>query len=159
MEGVAGETIQDETSKVSPKAAYSLSKYQAEKKLIALRSNDFHPVIFRQGTVYGFSQRMRYDLVVNTMVKDALYKKEIKVFCKGEQWRPLVDVNDVAQAYIVASTCNVQIISGQIFNLVYKNYRMLDLAHIIKNVLKTHKNLNVKIIVDYQDRKNKNYKI
>lgn len=159
LKGKSGKTIQDETSKVSPKAAYSLSKYKAEKKLMALRGSEFHPVIFRQGTVYGFSPRMRYDLVVNTMVKDALYKKEIKVFCKGEQWRPLVDVNDVAQAYIVACISDPQIISGQIFNLVYKNYKMIDLAKIIKSVFKKHANLNVKIIVEMEDRKDRSYKI
>lgn len=157
--GVSGKNIQDETSKVSPKAAYSLSKYKAEKGLAALRSNDFHPVIFRQGTVYGFSPRMRYDLVVNTMVKDALYKKEIKVLCKGQQWRPLIDVNDVAQAYIIACEKEPKIISGQTFNLVYKNYRILNLASIIKKTLKKHANLNVKIIVDYQGRKDRSYKI
>lgn len=158
-EGFSGKTIQDEKSKVSPKAAYSLSKYQAEKKLLDLQDKNFHPIIFRQGTVYGFSPRMRYDLVVNTMVKDALYKKEIRVFCKGEQWRPLVDVNDVAQAYIIACISDPQIISGQIFNLVYKNYKILDLAKIIKSVFKKHANLNVKIIVEMEDRKDRSYKI
>lgn len=159
QEGVSGINIQDETSKVSPKAAYSLSKYRAEKELIALKSNDFHPVIFRQGTVYGFSPRMRYDLVVNTMVKDALYKKEIKVLCKGQQWRPLVEVNDVAMAYIVASLKDPKIVSGQTFNLVYKNYKILNLATIVKKALKKHANLNVRVIVDLQDRKDRSYKI
>lgn len=159
QEGVSGKNIQDETSKVSPKAAYSLSKYKAEEALISLKSNDFHPIIFRQGTVYGFSPRMRYDLVVNTMVKDALYKKEIKVFCKGQQWRPLVEVNDVALAYIVASQKENNLVSGQIFNLVYKNYKILNLATIVKKALKKHANLNVRVIVDYQDRKDRSYKI
>lgn len=159
MDGVSGKTIQSEKSKVSPKAAYSLSKFKAEKALLALKSSEFNPVIFRQGTVYGFSPRMRYDLVVNTMVKDALYKKEIKVFCKGEQWRPLVEVNDVAKAYILACEKAPEIVSGQIFNIVYKNYKMLDLATIVKKVLKKHTNLNVKIIVDDGKRKDRSYKI
>lgn len=159
IEGVSGKMTQDETSKVFPKAAYSLSKHQAEKKLVALKDKNFQPVIFRQGTVYGFSPRMRYDLVVNTMVKDALSKKEIMVLCKGEQWRPLVDVNDVAQAYIIACEKEPHVISGQIFNLVYKNYKMLNLASIVKRTLKKHADLNVKIIVDNQIRKDRSYKI
>lgn len=159
IEGQSGKNLQDESSVVSPKAAYSLSKYQAEKKLIALKDRNFHPVIFRQGTVYGFSPRMRYDLVVNTMVKDALYKQEIKVLCRGEQWRPLVDVNDVVGAYLIACEKDPELISGQIFNLVYKNYKMLELALAVKKSLKKHANLNIKVIVDNQDRKDRSYRI
>ena len=61
------------------------------------------PVILRNGTVYGHSPRMRFDLVVNTFVKDALLKGALSLHGGGWMWRPLVDVQDVSDAMIAAS--------------------------------------------------------
>ncbi|TET12616.1 SDR family oxidoreductase, partial [Candidatus Aerophobetes bacterium] len=99
--GFAGEdVVQDEEAKVNPKAAYSKSKYDAERILLKMVDEDFCPVILRKGTIFGFSYRMRYDLVVNTFVKDALTKGKITIFRGGEMWRPLVDISDVVKAYL-----------------------------------------------------------
>lgn len=154
-----GDDMQDENSKVNPKAAYSLSKYKAEQELIKLADKNFCPVIFRQGTVYGFSPRMRYDLVVNTMLKTALLYNKLIVFCGGEQWRPLIDIRDVALAHIVAIEAPSNYICGEIFNLNFKNYRVLELAHWVKKVLKESKGMSPVIEVDYSPRKDRSYRI
>ena len=151
--------LQDEKSPVNPKAAYSLSKYLAEDQLLKMVNTSFCPIIFRQGTVFGFSPKMRYDLVVNTMVKDALATGKITVLCRGKQWRPLVDVRNVARAYILALCAPEEKIRGQIFNLVYKNYQILPLAKIVKKALEKVTNSNIKIEVDNSDRKDRSYRI
>jgi nucleoside-diphosphate-sugar epimerase len=156
---LAEDFLQDEETKVIPKAAYSVSKYKAERELLKLADSSFCPVIFRQGTVYGFSPRMRYDLVVNTMLKNALLFNKLDVFCGGEQWRPLVDVGDVAQAHIIAIEAPKDKVCGQIFNLIYKNYRILELAHWIRKALRETKGLNPEIEVDYSARKDRSYRI
>ena len=69
-----GEGIFDENAPVEPRGAYSKSKFAAEQSLLRSADADFSPVILRQGTVYGFSPRMRFDLVVNTFIKDALLR-------------------------------------------------------------------------------------
>src|SRR5262249_8814263 len=81
--------IHDETCEVNPRAAYSGSKYAAEKALLGMTSQCFCPIILRKGTVYGYSPRMRFDVVVNTFVKDALSKGYMTVHYGGEMWRPL----------------------------------------------------------------------
>lgn len=122
------DVIFDETSKVEPRAAYAVSKHEAEQKLLAMVDDDFCPVVLRKGTVYGFSPRMRYDLVVNTFVKDALSKGAMTIHYGGEMWRPLVDVRDVARAYVACLVADENLVRGQIFNVVYGNLRISELA-------------------------------
>jgi len=150
--------IFDENAKVSPKAAYSSSKYDAEKILLSMQDKDFSPVVLRKGTIYGFSYRMRYDLVVNTFVKDALSKGYITPFFGGEMWRPLVDIRDVAKAYISCIEADDETVKGEIFNLVYKNFRISELALRVRNALKSI-NINIDIKPDYRYRGVRSYRI
>jgi nucleoside-diphosphate-sugar epimerase len=86
--------IHDETAAIEPRAAYAVSKHYAEEKLLELVDDGLVPVILRNGTVYGHSPRMRFDLVVNTFVKDALVSGRLSLHGGGWMWRPLVDVRD-----------------------------------------------------------------
>lgn len=156
---LAEDFLQDEKSKLEPRAAYAISKFHAEEELLKLKSKDFAPVILRQGTVYGFSPRMRYDLVVNSFVKDALMNKKITVFCGGEQWRPLVDISDIALAHIACIEAPQEKVSGEIFNVVYKNYRILELAHWVRKVFREKLNIDIEIEVDYSEKKDRSYRI
>jgi len=150
--------VLDEESMVNPKTAYSSSKYQAEKVLLELADENFCPVILRKGTVYGFSPRMRYDLVVNTFLKDALSKGYITIHYGGEMWRPLVDVRDVARAYITCLEADEQKIKGQIFNVVYSNFRISELA---LRVVETLREVGVKAELksDYRYQGVRSYRV
>ena len=59
---------------IEPRGAYATSKRYGEEKLLEMVDEGLCPVILRNGTVYGWSPRMRFDLVVNTFVKDALLR-------------------------------------------------------------------------------------
>ena len=78
--------------------AYATSKRYGEEALIGLVDQGLCPVMLRNGTVYGYSPRMRFDLVVNTFVKDALLRGQLSLHGGGWMWRPLVDVRDVSDA-------------------------------------------------------------
>jgi nucleoside-diphosphate-sugar epimerase len=130
------DVVLDEEASVNPKAAYSSSKYQAEKILLSMTDRDFAPVILRKGTIYGFSPRMRYDLVVNTFLKDVLSKGQLTIHYGGEMWRPLVDVRDAARAYITCLEADEDKVRGQIFNVVYGNFRISELALRVMEALK-----------------------
>lgn len=146
----ASDEVQDEETPVEPIAAYSTSKYEGEKVLLALAKEhpEFCPVILRQGTVYGYSPRMRYDLVINTFVKKAFTDGKLSVFCGGTQWRPLVDVRDVARAHVACLEAPEEVVRGQIFNVCSGNYQVLELAHRVKSALKGIVDVNVE--VDYE---------
>src|SRR5262249_40742079 len=64
----ARDVLQDEDSQVEPRAAYATSKWAAEKEILSMADAGFAPMAFRKGTIFGFSPRMRYDLVVNAFV-------------------------------------------------------------------------------------------
>jgi nucleoside-diphosphate-sugar epimerase len=149
--------LQDEESEVKPRAAYAVSNYEAEKILLQQADKTFCPVILRQGTVFGFSPRMRYDLVVNTFVKSAFTEGKLRVFSGGEMWRPLVDVRDVARAHIGCVEAEEEKVHGQVFNLVYKNYRILELAHWVREAMRSY--VDVQIEVDYSPAKVRSYRV
>jgi nucleoside-diphosphate-sugar epimerase len=132
----SADVLLDETSEVYPRAAYSSSKREAEKLLLAMVSNDFCPVILRKGTVYGFSPRMRYDLVVNTFVKSALATGKLTLHYGGEMWRPLVDVRDVARAYIACLEAPEEKVKGEMFNVSFHNIRISELALRVRAALR-----------------------
>ena len=148
----------DEDSPVAPKAAYSSSKYLAEKAVLGLKDPRFSPVVLRMGTLFGFSPRMRYDLVINTFVKDVLSRGHMTLFYGGEMWRPLVAVKDAARAYILCLEAPEEKVSGQIFNVVYDNLRISEASLRVRETF-TALSINAQVKVDYSYRGIRNYRV
>lgn len=138
VEDPEADLILDEESEVSPRAAYSSSKYEGEQRLLPMADANFCPVVLRKGTVYGWSPRMRFDLVVNTFIKDALTSGKITIHYGGEMWRPLVDVRDAARAYIACIEADEDKVRGQVFNVSFRNMRISELALRVKGALAEH---------------------
>lgn len=127
--------VLSEESTVEPHATYATSKLEAERGLFALADGHFAPVVLRMGTLFGFSPRMRYDLVVNTFVKDAISKGVLNLHYGGQMWRPLVDVRDAARAYITVLEADNKLVGGHIFNVVSGNYRISELGLRVRDAL------------------------
>lgn len=123
--------MHSEDADIAPRAAYATSKRYGEEKLLELAEQGLCPVILRNGTVYGWSPRIRFDLVVNTFVKDALLSGALKLHGGGWVWRPLVDVSDCADAMIAAYEADAEKVRGEIFNVVHSNYQVRELAMIV----------------------------
>jgi len=152
------DVILTESADIHPKAAYSKSKFEAEKRLLALADEHFCPVILRKGTIFGFSPRMRYDLVVNTFLKTALSTRELNLHYGGEMWRPLVDIHDAASAYILALEAPEDKVRGEIFNIASKNFRVSELALKVYQIL-NDRNVDVKIKSDYRYKGIRSYRV
>jgi nucleoside-diphosphate-sugar epimerase len=123
--------MHDETAPIAPHGAYATSKRYGEEALLGLVDSGLGPVILRNGTVYGFSPRMRYDLVVNTFVKDALLEERLLLHGGGWMWRPLVDVRDVSDAMIAALEAPAELVRGETFNVLHSNYQIRELAMLV----------------------------
>jgi nucleoside-diphosphate-sugar epimerase len=123
-----------ETDSVKPSYAYGISKLQCELGVMTLEDENFRPILFRKGTVGGFSPRMRYDLVVNTMIMSGITKKRITVN-NHKLWRPLIDIRDVIQGYKLAIDADNSV-SG-VFNLAGGNYTIGHLGAIVQSTLES----------------------
>ena len=123
--------MHDEHAQVEPHGPYATSKRYAEERLLELIDKGLCPVILRNGTAYGWSPRMRFDLVVNTFVKDALLHERLNLHGGGWMWRPLVDVRDIADAMIAAFEAPADLVRGEIFNVLHSNYQIRELAMLV----------------------------
>lgn len=131
------EKIVDENSNLNPLTTYAKSAVLAERDLLPLACDDFVVTILRFATAYGFSYRMRFDLVVNAMVLSLYKNGVIRVSGDGTQKRPLVHVKDIARAIIQVINAEKSKVNGEIFNVGSndQNFRIIDLAHKIGNAI------------------------
>ena len=127
--------IADEKTKLNPVSLYARTKIDSEKSILDNFSEDLDISIFRPSTVYGHSLRMRFDLILNHLIKDAIQKKEIKVF-GPEMVRPLMWVGEPARVYSKIIDDETSMYKSQIFNLGYnnENYKKIDIAKTKKKI-------------------------
>jgi nucleoside-diphosphate-sugar epimerase len=121
-----------------PTHPYGIAKCQAEAGLMRLATERFRVYCMRKGTVSGWSERMRFDLVLNTMTRDALARR--RIFVRGPMlWRPILSVSDAASAYcsLLLQESNSSITSG-IYNVAAANYTLGSLADAVSTVLRKH---------------------
>lgn len=142
----AQEGILSENSILKPLSLYARTKLDAENFL-----KNKNSTIFRLGTLFGIGDsysRLRMDLVVNLLTMKAHFHRELTIF-GGDQFRPLLHVKDVARAVKKAIDINQK----GVFNLKYDNYKISDLALLIKKNF----NSNIKIKTTkmmFQDTRN-----
>jgi nucleoside-diphosphate-sugar epimerase len=147
--------LYDETKPASSAYPYGISKLQGEQAAIQMIDENFSVIALRQGTVSGFSPRMRLDLVVNTMFKFAITEGQITVN-NPAIWRPILSIQDAATAYIRSIEANKDI-SG-VFNVASGNYTVGEIGDLVKAGVKKYLDLDVKLNIKHiQDYRN--YKV
>ena len=147
-----GKQLINEKSKVKPISLYAELKIKCEKYLLSNSRLDFSPTILRLATVFGFSPRQRFDLVINLFTLFSFMGKKIQVF-GGEQYRPNVHVYDVAVAILKSIKAKKKLTHKQIFNVgsTTQNKKIKDIAKIIA---RNHENTKIvvkKSMIDLRD--------
>ncbi len=117
-----------------PLTDYNKYKGLCEPLLLKQQAPEFVTVIIRPATVCGYSPRMRLDLTVNILTNHAVNRGIITVF-GGEQKRPNIHIDDVAELYVQLLTLPAELIQGEIFNAAYQNQTVAALAQIVKTVV------------------------
>jgi nucleoside-diphosphate-sugar epimerase len=81
--GRAGDDFLDEEADFNPVTPYGHSKVLAEQDMRKLADDDFTPTYLRNATAYGFSSKLRGDLVVNNLVGYAVTTGDVLIKSDG----------------------------------------------------------------------------
>ncbi len=127
--GYTEDELFDETRPVSSIYPYGISKLQGEQAAMQLADENFSVIALRKGTISGYSPRMRFDLIINTMFKNAVREHVITVN-NPSIWRPILSIEDAATAYTRAVEANYKL-SG-IFNIASGNYTVGEIADLVR---------------------------
>ncbi|NGO74901.1 SDR family oxidoreductase [Streptomyces sp. YC504] len=112
-----GEDLVGEDAPLRPVTPYAESKVRVEDDLHALADADFSPVCLRNATAFGYSPRLRADIVLNNLVGHAFLSGEVLVLSDGTPWRPLVHAADIARAFTAALTAPREAVHDRAFNI------------------------------------------
>ncbi|MDB4234603.1 SDR family oxidoreductase, partial [Alphaproteobacteria bacterium] len=125
-----------EKDKPNPLTFYSKNKVEIEKGLSKLKSKEFNPIILRLATVFGFSSRIRFDVVINMICGMSITKNKILLNSNGLAWRPHIHIDDVYEVF--KYFVDLKKYTGDMTYNVGRNdnnCRVIDIANLIKKIL------------------------
>ena len=135
--GAAGSSGVTEEAELFPVTAYGETKVLAERDLSLLADETFSPTYLRNATAYGFSPRMRLDIVVNNLTAVALTTGEVRLESDGSPWRPLVHVEDICRAFLAVLESPREIVHDEAFNVGRSedNLQVRDIAEMVRDAV------------------------
>jgi nucleoside-diphosphate-sugar epimerase len=153
--GYTENELYDEKRPVSSTYPYGISKLQGEQAALQLADENFSVISLRKGTISGYSPRMRFDLIINTMFKSAMKEHTITIN-NPSIWRPILSIHDAATAYTRAIEAAHKI-SG-IFNVASGNYTVGEVGDLVKSTIEEQLAVRVNLCIKHvQDVRN--YKV
>jgi nucleoside-diphosphate-sugar epimerase len=142
----------NERSKQNPISTYAKANLKSERGVYKLKSKSFKVNVLRNSTLFGFSNVLRLDLVINIFVYNLLKNKDLLIDGDGKQYRPFISLSDICKVYdhliktpkLPSFTCN----------LVAFNSTIKKLAELICKIMKNKKS---KIIFNKNTQDARNY--
>lgn len=135
--GAAGDNFLTEKAPFNPVTPYGVSKVHVEIALSKMADKTFSPTYVRASTAYGYSPRLRFDLVTNNLTAWALTTGQVYLKSDGSPWRPIVHVEDISRAYIALLHTPREVIHDEAYNIgtTTENYQVREIAEIVKDVV------------------------
>ena len=129
-----------ENGKKNPISTYAKANLKAENYINKLRNKSFKVNSLRNSTLYGFSNSMRLDLVINIFVLNIMKNKKIEIDGDGNQYRPFISVKDVCNIYdklvtndkLPSFVCNIGSFNSKIRNIAFK---ICDILKVDKKII------------------------
>jgi len=132
--GIKDEADVTEDLNLDPLTDYSKYNANCEDMLNNAAIDDFVVTTIRPSTVCGYSPRMRLDLTVNILTTHAINKGKITVF-GGQQKRPNLHIQDMTNLYLYLLKQQAEAINKKIYNVGYQNYKVIEIAEMVRKVL------------------------
>jgi nucleoside-diphosphate-sugar epimerase len=131
--GVAGNEFIDENGTFNPYTPYAKAKVAAELGLKPLSDRNFSVTLMRSATAFGYSPRIRWDLVLNNLTAHAVTTGKIYMKSDGTPWRAIVHIEDISRAFTAVAEAKREIVHDQAFNVgqTKENYRVSEIAQIV----------------------------
>ena len=131
----ANEVYEDNSTFLNPQSPYAESKLEIENYL---KESNIDYVIFRFGTIFGFSEGMRFHTAVNKVCYQSSLKLPLTIWRENyNQVRPYLGLRDCYHSIMMA-------IDGKlpkgIYNVVSENKKLSDIVDIVRK-----HNPNIKI--------------
>lgn len=129
--GASDHALLTEESPVNPVSLYARTRIMSENVILE-QSDALVPVILRLGSAFGYSPRMRFDLVLNALTARAVVEGKINIM-GGEQWRPFVHCEDAADAFYLAGRARDDRVAHKIFNVGHEegNHTIADVGRVV----------------------------
>ena len=140
----------DENSPLNPISYYGVTKNLAEKVIMEHDNS----IAYRLATVFGYSYRMRTDLLVNNFVYKAYFAKNLDIF-EPQFRRNFIHIKDVVKGINFAIENFIKL-KGNVYNLGLSsaNITKIELANKIKKYLPS---LKIKISKNQKDPDQRDY--
>src|SRR5258705_9997110 len=132
--GSAGEDLVTESAPLRPLTPYAESKVRVEDDVAAIADDSFSPVFLRNATAFGFSPRLRADIVLNNLDGQAVLTGDVRVLSDGTPWRPLVHARDIATGFLVALEAPIHEVHCAAYNVGTESNN-LTVAEIAQSVV------------------------
>ena len=140
----------DESSPLRPISLYGRTKCEAESEVQKTRNY----VCFRLATVFGYSFRMRTDLLVNNFVFNSIKNKKLTIF-EPHFRRNFIHIRDVVKG-IIFTMNNFSKMKKNVFNLGLSSANITKIM-LAKKIKKQFKQLKITIVKNRTDPDQRDY--
>src|SRR5207244_4160571 len=85
----------------------------------------------------GALPRLRFDIVLNTLVAWAFTSGKVLLKSDGTPWRPIAHIEDISRAFLAVLAAPREVVRAQAFNVGRndQNYRIREIAEIVKETV------------------------
>jgi UDP-glucose 4-epimerase len=126
--------FENDNSTLNPQSPYAKIKIK-EENLIKKYQKDLKFLIFRLGTIYGFSEGIRFHTAINKFCFLAAFNKELTIWKKNfNQYRPYLCLNDFVRLVISIINKEINIKYNDTYNVLTHNFRLNQIVDILRGI-------------------------